>query len=119
MFEEEIKKLTPYERYVIFIPGFRNTYSFALYAYNEGSRKIEFEKTPHLECYLKNIEDWANKLNNEITVGKIFKSDIDEKTLDKFRKKEFNSYDDLFNKSQQLLDKMNNFLSKHNIELSI
>ena len=119
MFEEEIKKLTPFERYVVFIPGFRNTYSFALYAYNEGSRKIEFEKTPHLEYYLKNIEDWANKLNRELEVGKIFKSEVNEKTLNEFRKQEFNSYDDLFVKSQKLLDKMNNFLSKHNIELSI
>ena len=119
MFEEEIKNSTPFESYVIFIPGFRDTYSFALYAFNEGNRKIEFENTPHTEYHLKNIEDWANKLNRELEVAKIFKSDVDKKTLNEFQKQEFYSYDDLFKKSKLLLDKMIEFLSKHNIEFSL
>ncbi len=115
MFEE----LTPYEKYIIFIHDLKDQFLFANGAYKRGYFEIEFNNTEHIQYYLDNIATYRRRLENTLDIVKMSKADVDLNSLGKSEKKLFNSDEDLFNKVLELLDRMNNFLSQHGVEMSI
>ena len=119
MFEDEIKNLKPFESYVICYTSLQDTYSFALYSYKESYNKIVFENTKHTQYHLDNIATHKKLLESRLHIVKICKEDIDVSTLIASQKQQLKSGEDLLNKVETLLNDMEKFLSKHNIELSI
>ena len=118
MFEDEIKNLKPFERYIICYGSLQDTYSFASNSYKESYLKIKFENTKYTQYYLDNITIYTSRLESRLYVVKICKEDIDENTLTASQKQQLKSCEDLLNKVETLLNDMNNFLYKYNIELS-
>jgi len=118
MFEEEFKNLKPYEKYIVIMSHFKDVYSFASYAYEQGYFKIEFENTKHTQYHLDNIATYRNKLKNQLEFMKMLKSEIDINSLDAYHKKELNSHNIFFDKVEILLYDMDKFLNKHNNNLS-
>jgi len=119
MFEEEIKKLSTLDRYIINYSDLGDYYLFALGAYKSGCFKIEVENVKNTQYYLDDIATHRNRLSNRYEYMKMLKSEIDINSLDAFYKKELNSHNIFFDKIEILLHDMEKFLSKHNVELSI
>ena len=119
MFEEEIKKLKPLDRYIINHSDLSDSYLFALGAYKIGYMKIVFENAKNTQYYLDDIATLRNRLSNRYEYMKMLKSEIDINSLDAFYKKELNSHNIFFDKIEILLHDMEKFLSKHNVDLSI
>ena len=119
MYEEEFKKLSTLDRYIINHSDLGDTYLFALEAYKNGYKKIEFENAKNIQYYLDEIATFRNGLNTRYEYMKMLKSEIDIKSLDSFYKKQLESDNVFFDKIQILLNDMDNFLKKHNVDLSI
>lgn len=119
MFEEEVKNLTPYDKYVILINDLNETYLFANGTYELGQFEVEFKNTKHADKYLTNITNYRNKLKRDYDLTMQVKTTVNEQDLDGIEKKLFFSDNELFNKIQALLAKMDDFLAQHNIELSL
>ena len=111
MFEEEIKNLKPFERYIISYSSLQDTYSFASNSYKESYLKIKFENTKYTQYYLDNITIYTSRLESRLHVVKICKEDIDVSTLTEYQKQQLKSGEDLLNKVETLLNDMNKFLS--------
>ncbi len=119
MFEEEVKNLSHYDVYLLSVIELQRHWQFANAEYQHGKFEIEFKNTPYVDYYLNRISSYKNSLKNDYDLVKTFRTDVDEETLTKFEKEKFESDIDLFNKIEQLLTQMDEFLSQQNKELSI
>ena len=119
MFTDEIKKLTPYDKYIIIVEDLRNTYLFADSAYQHGRFEIEYKIDKNVHYYLDDINTYRNKLKCDYELALQIKDKVNQQSLDESEKKLFDLDNKLFEKIQRLLTMMDSFLSQYNIELSV
>ena len=119
MFKEEIKNLTPYDKYIIIVEDLKDSYRFANAEYQHGQFEIQFNNTEYANDYLEKINTRRNKLQRDYDLAMKIKANVNIETLDTIEKQLFDAENSLFIAIQELLKKMENFLSQHNIELSI
>ena len=119
MFEEEVKKLSAFDVYVMSVYNLKDLYFFANGAYSEALSEIEFKKTPMSDYYIKKLIQYRNKLESDYGTVRMLKSKVVKRNLNQYQKMALSSNDELFEKVKKLLANMNNFLSQHDIDLSI
>lgn len=119
MFNDEVKILTPYDKYVILVSDLNDSYFFANRAYQHGQFQIEFKNTEFADKYLANINTYRDKLKRDFELVMQIRAKVNEQSIGESEKQLFLSDNDLFDKIQELLTKMENFLSQHNTKLSI
>lgn len=118
MIEDEIKKLTPHDKYILCIDDLNNNYVCARGAYHLGEFEIEFKNTKFVDYYLTDINKRRNKLKYDYEFTLRLRAKVDVQSLGEIEKIVFEKHKLLFIKIKELLTEMDKFLSQHNIELT-
>ena len=119
MFEEEIKNLTPYDKYIIMIQDLGNTYYSDAKFFIKARFYVECTNNSYKKYYIDKIDESRNRLKRDYELAMQVRANINQQSLSESESQLFIADNDLLKKIEELLTKMGNFLSEHNVELSV